>query len=80
LEELRKRNPVVEETGRRKTKHHQWLTEETGHPALDKHFSGVMALMRANTQWENFKRGVERAYPKIGTQLALRLFDDDDEN
>lgn len=79
LEELRKRNPVVEETGRRKSKHHQWLTDETGHPQLDKHFSGVLALMRANTNWEVFKRGVERAYPKIGTQLALKLFDEEEE-
>lgn len=78
LEELRKKNPIIEETGRRKTKHHQWLTEETGHPALDTHFTGVMALMRANSQWEQFKRGLERAYPKIGTQLALKLFDDED--
>jgi hypothetical protein len=79
LEELKKRNPVIEETGRRKTKHHQWLTEETGHPQLDKHFSGVLALMRANTNWEVFKRGVERAYPRIGSQLALKLFEDDNE-
>lgn len=77
LEELRKRNPILP-TGRRKTKHHQWLTEETGHPALDKHFSGVMALMRANTEWDKFKRGLERAYPKIGSQLALKLFEDDE--
>lgn len=78
LEELQKKNPILPETGRRKAKHHQWLTDETGHPALDKHFSGVLALMRANTQWENFKRGMERAFPKIGTQLALLLFDQDE--
>lgn len=79
LEELQKKNPVIEETGRRKTKHHQWLTEETGHPALDTHFTGVMALMRANSHWEQFKRGLERAYPKIGSQLALRLFEDEED-
>ncbi len=79
LEELRKKNPVIEETGRRKTKHHQWLTEETGHPALDTHFIGIMALMRANAHWEQFKRGLERAYPKIGTQLALRFFENEED-
>jgi len=78
LEELRKRNPVIEEIGRRQAKHHQWLTQETGHPALDKHFSGVLALMRANTQWEVFKRGIERAYPKIGTQLALKFIEEEE--
>ena len=80
LEELQKKNPVIEETGRRKSKHHQWLTKDIGHPALDAHFTGVMALMRANSQWEQFKRGLERAYPKIGTQLALKFFEDDNED
>jgi hypothetical protein len=80
LEELQNRNPVVEETGRRKAKHHQWLTQETGHPSLDKHFNGVLALMRANNNWDQFKRGVERAYPRIGSQLALKLFDDDSDD
>lgn len=79
LEELQKKNPVREETGRRKTKHHQWLTEDTGHPALDRHFSGVMALMRGNTNWEQFKRSIERAYPRIGTQLALKFFEEEEE-
>ena len=78
LEELRLRNPVLP-TGRRKTKHHQWLTEDIGHPALNMHFSGVLALMRANTKWVNFKRSLERAYPKLGQQMTL-LFNDDEEN
>lgn len=72
LGELQVKNPVLK-TGRRKTKHHQWLTEDIGHPALDRHFSGVMALMRANANWEQFKRSLERAYPKLGDQLALRF-------
>ncbi|HOZ68694.1 MAG TPA: P63C domain-containing protein [Chitinophagaceae bacterium] len=77
LEELRRKNPVIEETGRRQTKHHQWLTEDIGHPALDRHFVGVMALMRVNNNWDQFKKMIEKAYPKIGTQLALKLFEDD---
>ena len=60
--------------GRRATKHQQWLTDETGHPALDRHFIGVMALMRSTSTWDQFKRGIERAYPKIGTQLATGSF------
>lgn len=78
LDELRKRNPVLE-TGRRKTKHHVWLTKETGYPALDNHFVGVLALMRANTKWEKFKELLERAYPRLGTQLALKFFEDDNQ-
>lgn len=71
LDELRKRNPV-QLNGRRKSKFHSWLTEETGHPSLDKHFTGILALMRANTDWEHFKRSLERAYPRIGTGEALK--------
>lgn len=71
LDELRNRNPV-QDGGRRKAKHHSWLTQETGHPALDKHFTGVMALMRASTDWDGFKRSLERAYQKIGTGAALK--------
>jgi P63C domain len=33
LEELKRRNPR-DEKGHRATKHHQWLTEDIGHPAL----------------------------------------------
>lgn len=81
FDELKKRNPV-QDNGKRKSKHHSWLTQETGHPALDKHFTGILALMRANTDWEHFKRSLERAYPKIGTQSALKQlainFNDDD--
>ena len=79
LEELRKKNPVIEEKGRRQAKHHQWLTEDIGHPALDKHFIGVMALMRGNSNWDLFKKMIEKSYTKIGTQLALKLFEDEEE-
>ena len=71
LDELENRNPV-QDNGRRKAKHHSWLTQETGYPALDKHFTGILALMRANTDWEHFKRSLERAYPRIGTKSALK--------
>lgn len=71
LDELRLRNPV-QDNGKRKSKHHSWLTEDTGYPALDKHFTGILALMRANNDWEHFKRSLERAYPRIGTGSALK--------
>src|SRR3990172_3153466 len=80
LDELKIRNPKLQ-NGKRATKHHTWLTDETGYPALDKHFTGILALMRANTDWEHFKRSLERAYPRIGTQIALKqlvMFDDNE--
>lgn len=63
LAELRKRNPKNTK-GVRKQRHHQWLTEDVGHPALQKHLSQVIVLMRAATRWEDFKRMINRALPK----------------
>src|SRR2546421_1440471 len=51
--ELELRNPK-DETGHRKAKHHQWLTEEVGHPALERHIHAVMGFMRASTRWDQF--------------------------
>lgn len=74
LEELRKRNPPNEK-GRRKHKHHQWLTPDVGHPKLRDHLNGVIALMKAATSWKEFKRMLERAYKKqkLGTTIEMDL-------
>ncbi len=74
-EELDKLNPKTEK-GRRRAMHHQWLTDDVGHPALQKHISGVMALLRASTRWDQFARMLQRAYPKINTNLELPLDDE----
>ncbi len=71
LEELKRKNPPDEETGQRKHKHHQWLTPTVGHPALDRHLNGVIALMKAASNWGKFKRSLVRAFPKPGEQTEL---------
>lgn len=76
LAELEKLNPL--EDGRRKVKHHQFLTPDVGHPALQAHLQGVMALLRASTSWEGAKRMVQRAYPKINTNLDLPFPDEEE--
>jgi len=75
LEELQRRNPT-DERGRRKRKHHQWLTEDIGHPELREHLAAVIALMRAASNWREFHRMLQRAFPKIGTTLFLPLESD----
>ncbi len=65
LEELRKKNPVVD--GRRKTKLFQWLTGDIGHPKLRSHIDGVMPLMRISDSWEEFQKNLKKAYPIIET-------------
>ena len=76
LEELRERNPVLPQ-GWRKDRHHQWFTPEYGHPRLKMHLEGVTALMRAAQSWESFKRHLDRASPKTGTQFPLAIDEDD---
>ena len=71
-EELRVKNPV-QETGRRAHKHHQWFNVGRGHPKLKEHIAGVIALLRAAENWDAFKRGLDRAYPKFGTTIPLAL-------
>lgn len=72
LEELEKRNPK-DERGRRPAKHHQWLTEDIGNPALAQHLHAVMGLMRAAPSWTQFYRLLQRAFPKKGENIPLLL-------
>ena len=74
-EELERLNPK-RETGTRHVRHHQWLPTDVGHPALQKHLSGVMALMRASSNWTGFQRMLQRAYPKVNTNFELPLDDE----
>ena len=78
-EELKRLNPKTQR-GRRKSLHHQWLTEDIGHPALQKHLNGVTVLMksvvRAKGGWEEFRRRLQRVFPKINTNLGLPLDED----
>ena len=72
VDELKERNPKTE-AGHRKTKHHQWLTDDVGHPALTNHIHAVMGLMRASKSWEMFKELLDSAFPKKGTQFRLAM-------
>lgn len=79
LHELRKRNPK-NENGNRSHKHHQFLTEEVGHPKLREHLAGVMAISRiSGNNWQKFMRNLDQAYPKLYAQPELD-FDWDDED
>lgn len=71
-EELRVKNPITD-SGRRTHKHHQWFNTDHGHPKLKEHIAGVIALLRASENWEAFKRGLDRAYPKFGETIPLQL-------
>lgn len=74
LEELERRNPI--EKGRRKGAHHQWLTDDVGHPALAQHLHAVITLMRVSKNWAQFKLMLDLAHPKRGDTLQLPLMAD----
>ncbi len=76
LEELKNRNPTYK-PGQRKARHHQWLTEDVGHPRLREHLAAVIALMKVSTSWDKFYRMLQRAFPKFNTNLELPLPDKD---
>lgn len=70
LTELERRNPKSD-TGSRRAKHHQWMTDDVGDPALTNHIHAVMGMMRASESWEQLMTLMDRAYPKKGAQLKL---------
>lgn len=63
LDELKRVNPITS-NGRRLKRHHQFLTEETGIPHLDKHLATVITLMRISDTWEEFERLFDKAFKK----------------
>jgi hypothetical protein len=74
IEELESLNPVLDGK-RRKVKHHQWLTNKVGHPALDSHLYALKGLMRIHTQWKGFYHSLQLAYPKVNENVQLTLDD-----
>ncbi|NHK28625.1 hypothetical protein FF098_011965 [Parvularcula flava] len=72
LEELERKNPK-DEKGRRKARHHQWLSEDVGHPALAQHLHGVIMLMKTSGSWNDFMNKLNIAAPKKGKNLELSV-------
>lgn len=70
LVELERRNPS-DGHGKRTDKHHQWLTDDIGHPALQQHLYAVIGLMRASSSWSQFNTLLKRSFPRKGDQLDL---------
>ncbi len=63
LEVLREKNPPDPITKRRKSKHHQYLSEEIGQPHLKDHLLQVTALMRGSKNWSSFEKSLDLAFP-----------------
>lgn len=63
VEELENRMPRTE-SGRRKGKLHQLLSDDVGHPALSQHLYAVITLMRVSDDWDSFIRLLDKAHPR----------------
>ena len=72
--ELERLNPKNEH-GNRVRKHHQWLTEDVGHPALAQHLYALLGFMRVCSDWETFYRMVQKAFPRKNTTMLLPMPD-----
>jgi hypothetical protein len=72
VEELERINPK-NDRGNRRTKHHQWLSGDIGHPALAQHLHAVIGFMRASVQWDDFILLLDRAFPRKGHTIPLML-------
>lgn len=75
LKQLEERNPMTE-SGRRKGKHHQLLTEEVGHPALAQHLYALMGFQRISSTWDQFMMNVDLAFPRRGDTLKMPFMAD----
>lgn len=78
LDKLRELNPTQDETKRRKWKHHQFLTPEVGQPDLRDHILQLLPIMRISKDWNNFRRHLDIAFPKQGSQADMFDFDNAD--
>lgn len=70
LAELRVANPK-DSHGRRKNRHHQFLTEDVGNPHLERQIAAATTLMRVSDDWPSFKRLFSKAFPRNGDQMEL---------
>lgn len=77
-EELKRKNPVINEKSQRRYKNYRFLTEDIGDPHLTKQVAVVTTLMKISPNWRTFERHFERAFPSPKTPIQDSLFDNDE--
>ena len=76
LDELKKKNPK-DDKGRRKHRHHQFLTDDIGNPHLEKQLVAVTTLMKVASNWRNFQSLFNRAFPVGLEQIEMKFMEDE---
>lgn len=81
LQELENKSPRYE-TGNRKNKLHQWLTDDIGDPMLAQHLHSLVMFQRLALSngygWLRFVKMVNKVLPKKGTNLEFQFMDEPD--
>lgn len=75
LKQLEQKNPI-DEKGHRKSRHHQWLTEDVGNPALAQHLHTVTNFMKISKDWDDFMVKMDVAFPKKGDNMKFDFMAD----
>ena len=73
LPELKKAASKAE----KKSRLHQWLTQELGHPKLKEHLASLVAILKLSKTPQDFMRNVNQVHPRYGTTAQLPLDDPD---
>jgi hypothetical protein len=63
LEEMEKLCPR-DENGSKKSKLHQYLTDDFGIPKLKEHFISLITLQKASDDWDHFCKLADKILPK----------------
>lgn len=70
-EELERKNPYISASKGRKHRHHQLLTEDVGHPHLEKQIASVTTILRISDDWDEFLKFFAKAFPPSDGLFAL---------
>lgn len=69
LKRLRELNPVIDK--RRRHKHFQFLSDDIGEPAVDRHLASVTTLMTVASDKKHFDEMFRVAFPRPGDQVLI---------
>jgi len=67
LPELKKAASKAE----RRTRLHQWLTSETGHPRLREHLASIVSILKLSKTPEEFRSNVNMIHPRYGDTIQM---------
>lgn len=72
LDELKRVTPI-NESGRRKHKFFQRLTQNVGYPKLREHLGSVTTIMKLSDHYPDFLEKLDRIHPRFGDTIPLAL-------